>query len=101
MLHPGDDEQALRRRALAALHSKVIPRASPERTWGGNGCGESCCVCGRSIELDEKGLELEFAASTAEGSARTLHMHVPCFAAWKVARESIEDALLACGRASR
>jgi hypothetical protein len=101
MLHPGDDEQVLRGRALAAMHSKVVPRAQPARTWGGNGCGESCCVCGQSIELDEKGLELEFAAGAADGAPRAFHMHVPCFAAWKLARESVDDALLPCGRASR
>ena len=101
MLHPGDDEQALRRRALAALHAEVLPRVQPARTWGGNGCGESCCVCGQSIEPDEKGLELEFTASGAESAARAFHMHVPCFAAWKHARESAVDGSFACDHASR
>jgi hypothetical protein len=102
MLHPGDDpvndKETLRRRALAALHANVLPRVQPARTWGGNGSGERCCVCGQSIELDEKGLELEFAAAGAESAARAIHMHVPCFAAWKFARESAADGLLPCGQ---
>jgi hypothetical protein len=93
MLHPEDNEQdgqELRRRALAALHANALPRAQPARTWGGSGAGEPCCVCGRPIVPDEKGLELEFAATRADGGTRALHMHIPCFAAWRFAREVAE-----------
>ena len=88
MLHGDDDDQGLRRRALAALHLEVLPRARPVRTWGGNGSGEVCPVCGHSIEPAEKELELEFAAADAEKDAREFHLHIPCFAAWEHARES-------------
>ena len=100
MLH-GDDEQSLRRRALAALHAQVLPRAQPARTWGGNGSGEPCGVCGRSIDPDQKGLELEFVASSGGGGASALHMHIPCFAAWKSAKESAENGLSPADRPDR
>jgi hypothetical protein len=84
MLH-GDDEQVLRRRALAAVHAELIPRVRPVRTWGGIGSGELCPVCGHSIGPEETELELEFAASDAGNAEREFHLHLPCFTAWEFA----------------
>ena len=82
MCHGGDDERELRRRALAALHADLLPRVRPVRSWGGDGSGELCPVCGHSIEPAEKELELEFATADGEDTVREFHLHLPCFAAW-------------------
>jgi len=91
MPDPGDDEQDLRRRALDALHADTLPRALPERTWGGSGSGKRCPVCGRSIEPTEMELELEFLALEVGNDTREFHMHLPCFTAWQSARKSGAD----------
>jgi hypothetical protein len=87
MCHGGDEERDLRRRALAALHAGILPRVRPLRSWGGDGSGEICPVCGRSIEPAEKELELEFATAEREDAVREFHLHLPCFVAWEFARE--------------
>lgn len=88
MVHRGDDVQDLRRKALAALHAGNLPRVPPVRTWGGNGSGDLCPVCGHAIEPEEKELEFEFAAAGTENAVRNLHLHIPCFAAFEFATES-------------
>jgi len=88
MLQGIDDEQELGRRALAALHAELLPRAPAQRTWGGSGSGELCPVCGHRIEPAETELELEFAAAGSGTAVREIHMHLLCFAAWEIASES-------------
>ena len=88
MCHGGDEERELRRKALAALRADILPRVRPLRSWGGDGSGELCPVCGRSIEPAEKELELEFASAEGEDTVRELHLHLACFAAWEFARDS-------------
>ena len=86
MFHSSDDEQDLRRRACAAIHAKVLPRDRHKRSWGGRGSGELCPVCGQSIESTEPEVELEFATADSGNEVRVLHLHLPCFAAWEIAR---------------
>jgi hypothetical protein len=87
MCHGGDEERELRCRALAAIHADILPRVGPQRSWGGDGSGQVCPVCGRSIEPAEKELELEFATAAGEDAVLEFHMHLPCFVAWECARE--------------
>jgi hypothetical protein len=91
MVNSGDDEQDLRRSALVALQAGIIPRDQPRQILGGSGAGEVCPVCGRSIEPAEMELELEFANTEVGDDAREFHLHLPCFAAWEIARKSAED----------
>jgi hypothetical protein len=83
-----DDDQDLRRRALAALRAGVLPHLRPQRTWGGSGTGELCPVCGRNIEPEDMELELDFASADCGNTGREFHLHLRCFAAWEVALES-------------
>jgi len=85
MFHICEDEQELRRRACAALHADVLPRALPRRTWGGRGSGALCPVCGHTIEPAKLEVELEFAAADSGNAVHEVHMHLPCFAAWEIA----------------
>jgi hypothetical protein len=89
MLDPVDDD--LRRKALVAMQLEVLPRVPPLRTWGGSGSGELCPVCGDFIEPAEKELELEFATADDGSAVREFHLHLPCFAAWDIARQSAAD----------
>ena len=81
------DVEDLRRRARAALRAEILPRVQPDRSWGGNGSGELCPVCGRSVDPEELELELEFAATEIGNDTREFHLHVPCFKAWEFARK--------------
>jgi hypothetical protein len=91
MLHICEDEQELRRRACAALHAEVLPRDQPQRTWGGRGSGDLCPVCGHAIEPAKLEVELVFADGDGESAVREFHMHLPCFAAWEIARTFAEN----------
>jgi hypothetical protein len=89
MLDPVEDD--LRRKALVAMQLEVLPRVPPLRTWGGSGSGELCPVCGDFIEPADKELELEFATAHDGSAVREFHLHLPCFAAWDIARQSAAD----------
>jgi len=87
MLPTDHDEQALRRRARAALSLAQIPRDRPSGLWGGHGSGETCPVCGHSIDAAEMELEIEFTADHTQ-AVQEFHLHLPCFAAWEIERKA-------------
>ena len=84
-----DDEPELRYRALMALKKETLPRTPPQRIWGGCGCGESCSICGRSVEPADLEMELEFKAVDGSNPAREFHMHLRCFVAWEAAMKAL------------
>ena len=73
-------EDALRRKARAAIRAGMLPRQHQVNTWGGPGSGASCAVCGSPVPRDGLGFELEFRDT--DGRLELRHVHVPCFAAW-------------------
>lgn len=82
------DEDTLRRLAREAITAQRVPTGRPKDTWGGNGTGALCDICGLSIPEDEIGFEVEFPQETAP--AHTYHLHSPCFAAWELERHTLE-----------
>ena len=83
------DEQELRIRARAALDSGQVPHDQPKGLWGGNGTGETCPVCGNSLDAAEMELEVEFEfAEVGARGVREFHLHLPCFAAWEIERRT-------------
>ena len=78
------DEETLRQLARQAITAKRVPAARPKDTWGGNGTGALCDVCGLPIPQHELGFEVEFPGATAP--ARTYYLHNQCFAAWELER---------------
>ena len=85
-----DDDLSVVKR-LVAMQLEVLPRVPPLRTWGGSGSGELCPVCGGFIAPADKELEPEFAAADGGSAVREFHLHLPCFAAWDIARQSAAD----------
>lgn len=83
-------DEALRQLAREAITAERIPAERPNETWGGNGTGAPCDVCGLPIPDDEIGFEVEFSGETA--SARTYHLHNQCLAAWELERHALEAA---------
>ena len=81
MCHTSHDRQDLRRKALAALQTQVLPRTPPTRTWGGSGSGEPCSVCGCTIDRADMEWELEFAAAEGGTAVPECHLHLRCFTA--------------------
>jgi hypothetical protein len=83
------DEESLRRLAREAIAAERIPAERPKGTWGGNGTGVLCDICGLPIPDAEIGFEVEFSAEAARpGSCR--HLHSRCFAAWEFERHTLE-----------
>ena len=82
------DEKALRRLAREAITGARVPAVRPKGTWGGNGTGALCAICGLSIPRDEMGFEVEFPGEAAP--ARTYHLHTQCLAAWELERHALE-----------
>lgn len=82
------DEETLRRLARKAITAERVPAGRPKDTWGGNGTGALCDICGLSIPDREIGFEVEFPRGTAP--ARIYHFHSQCFAAWELERHVLE-----------
>lgn len=90
--HQMSNEETLRRLAREAITAELVPAARPESTWGGNGTGALCDICGLSIPNHEIGFEVEFPRETAR--ARSYHFHSQCFAAWELERHALEAGQL-------
>jgi hypothetical protein len=88
--------------ALEAIRAGKLPARSPTKTWGGQGSGSPCAICGEQLRPDDLELELEFA--TNDGTRRESYLvHVGCSSAWDAARlklESDRDAMATVGLSS-
>lgn len=82
------DEGTLRRLAREAIATERVPAGPPKDTWGGNGAGALCDICGLPIAGHEIGFEVEFPREAAP--ARTYHLHGQCLAAWELERHALE-----------
>jgi len=82
------NEHRLRRLAKEAIGAARVPAGQPKGTWGGNGTGRVCDVCGLPIPGDEIEFEVEF--SQEAGQSHTYHLHSQCFAAWEFERHAFE-----------
>lgn len=83
------DEQLLRRLAREAIAAERVPAERPKGTWGGNGTGALCDICGLPIPEDEIGFEVEFSQEAAR-ARNCFHLHSRCFAAWEFERHALE-----------
>lgn len=82
------DEETLRRLAREAITAERVPIGPPKETWGGNGVGAVCDICGLSIATHELGFEVEFPREGAP--SRIYHLHSQCLAAWELERHVFE-----------
>lgn len=83
------NEEWLRRLAREAIAAERIPADRPKGTWGGNGTGALCDMCGLPIPDDEIGFEVEFSQDDARARG-CCHLHSQCFAAWLFERHTLE-----------
>jgi len=81
-------ENELRLLARSHIQDGTLPDVLPSRTWGGNGNGDPCAVCGKFIPDTEMEYEIE---GGQDGNRRTYHLHFLCHAGWQ----------LECARAQR
>jgi hypothetical protein len=85
-----EDETTLRQLAREALRSGKLLNRRPDRMWGGPGAGTLCSVCGKPVQREETGFELEYAAE--DGRSLCNHaLHFRCFAAWEFERREDES----------
>ena len=85
------DEDMLRQLAREAIEAGRVPAGQPKGTWGGDGTGTVCDLCGLAIPSYEIEFEVEFSQEEA-GRAHSYHFHRPCFAAWEFERRALEAA---------
>jgi len=78
-------ERALRENVRQRIQSGALPRAKPNRTWGGPGAGLTCAVCDQRITRNQIEYEVQFVQ---EGTTvlQVVHLHLACFAAWELER---------------
>jgi hypothetical protein len=73
-------ESDLRLLAQKLMEAGTLPTALPDRTWGGNGSGKPCSLCGKYIPANE--IEYEFEISDSMDPT-TYRFHLMCHAAWQ------------------
>jgi hypothetical protein len=72
-------ETELRVVARERIAKGQLPRAVPERMWGGKGTGRACALCDAPIEE----MELEVEEHT-DGKLQTFYFHVLCQSLWQL-----------------
>ena len=80
------DEPMLREKARAAIQSGKLPRAKPDRTFGGAGSNMLCPVCEQSVTPDQREIELEYNRHGTNPGLDRYYLHPRCFAAWEFER---------------
>jgi hypothetical protein len=73
-------EADLRLQVRAMIDTGRLPAALPHRTWGGNGNGQPCSLCGKYIHPNEVEYEIEMSDSADQPTYR---FHFMCHAAWQ------------------
>lgn len=73
----------LRELVRALLRDGCLPRETPAQTWGSEGSGWRCDVCGYPIGVGETEYELLFARLVDA----SLHLHRPCYELWELERQ--------------
>jgi hypothetical protein len=92
-------ETDLRLLARKLMQAGILPTAIPHITWGGNGSGEPCSLCGKYIHPSDVEYELEISDSAHQTSYR---LHFMCHAAWQFesARQMDLDESRGCAEIS-
>jgi hypothetical protein len=83
------DDGTLRKKARRAVQSGKLPNRHPISMWGGNGFGTSCPICESLVKHDEVGYEVEFDEIEGSAAPHGYHIHVRCYAAWELERQSL------------
>jgi len=93
----GDDVHgALLKSVQERLECRALPSA-PDKVWAGNGTGQTCIICTKTIYSDE--IENE-AVVSGDGVAITLWAHLGCLDVWRRATRARKSAGSSSGAAS-
>ena len=82
------NERRIRELTRDALRAGKVPSREPARTWGGNGVGAPCTICGEPVARDHVDYELQFVHDGPPGLDKD-HVHLRCFAAWEMERTKL------------
>jgi hypothetical protein len=70
------DDQVLQAMAREAVRSGRLPSRAPDRTFGGEGSGETCALCGEPVRRDQLGFEVHLGSNRYD-------LHAKCLDAWE------------------
>lgn len=74
-------ELELKNLAVARIRENVLPAQAPKTIWAGQGSGEKCSLCDRTIEKTDT----EYEIDPAEPAANTIvRLHLRCHALWQL-----------------
>ena len=93
----GTSKQTLLERAREAIKVGRLPCQRPARSWGGEGTGAACAICGEQIGPKQLEYELEFTRAGSQAQAR-VHVHLQCCSAWELERLALQSTGSARGR---
>lgn len=62
------------------IRERVLPAEVPKTIWAGEGSGEPCSLCHRTIGRTETEYELDAPVATANSVVR---LHLRCHALWQ------------------
>jgi hypothetical protein len=77
-------ETDLRLRARELIEGGTLPAAVPGRTWGGNGSGQPCSLCGKYIHPNDVEYEFEMSDGARRKSYHFYRFHLMCRWAWQL-----------------
>lgn len=86
------DDSLLREKAREAIQNGKLPPRSPDRILGGPGCGETCALCGETLDRNQMELEPEFRQGGEISELHKYHLHPRCFAACECERAQSNSA---------
>jgi hypothetical protein len=78
-------------KAREVIQGRKLPNRPPDRMWGGPSAGADCAICGAPVKRAELEFEIEFAPDADDPGLTTYHVHIPCFAAWQLERDKLDQ----------
>ena len=82
------------------IRASQLPDRRPDRTWGGQGVGAECTICGAPVTRDELEFEIEFNRDDDPAGVDKHHVHVHCYRAWEIERQGLDLARAAAATPS-
>lgn len=75
-------ESELKTLTAERIKQRALPAQLPKTVWAGQGSGEPCALCDRTIDKTEMEYELDTLPAAA-GANSVVRLHVRCHGLWQ------------------